>query len=100
MSSGTPHSWQAQGAPLDLGEWPCVYWGTSLFGLYLPDPQVSSVGLTGKEAMPFDCPKAMKVLSSSHYGCCCNGCCHVCVTQGYRPGDEADEQAYLQRRQA
>src|ERR1700752_3543364 len=36
---------------------PCVL-GVPLFALYPPGPQVSGVGLTGKEIRPFEGPKA------------------------------------------
>src|SRR6266540_1225677 len=94
MSSRTPRSCQAQGAPLGPGEWPRVCSGIPFSLLYLSRPLVSSLGLTGREVMPYECPKTSKSLSSSRLGCCCNGCCHAYVTQVLRAGGAADQQAH------
>jgi hypothetical protein len=52
MSSRTPRSCQAQGAPLDPGEWPRVCLGSSLYLFYPAGSQASRLGLTGREVMP------------------------------------------------
>lgn len=48
MSSGTPRSCQAQGVPLEPGEWPRGCAGIPLSRLYPADPWASSLGLTGR----------------------------------------------------
>src|SRR5882724_2493796 len=83
-SSGTPHSCQAQGAPLAPGEWPRVYSG------YLP-----LFILTGKPTgVNFAADRnGGNALSRSCYGCSCHSCCHVRITQVCKLGDETDDLA-------
>ena len=65
-------------------------WGGALcpYSTYQPTGVKSEADCKG--VMSYECPKAIKVPSSLLHSGCCNGCCHVCVTQVRRLGDAAD----------